>query len=125
MALRDEICQAMENYLLNAPSDWNTITTDQLAKAIEAGEKLLVLDVREPDEFASGHIEGAVNLSVRQLPRRVGELPHDKSLKIVAYCASGIRSAYATMFLRTYGYEDVRTLAHGVQAWVDAGNRLV
>jgi rhodanese-related sulfurtransferase len=84
----------------------------------------LILDVREPDEFASGHVAGAVNISVRQLPRRVGELPHDKSLKIVSYCASGIRSAYATMFLRTYGYEDVRTLAHGVQAWVAAGNEL-
>jgi len=125
MSLRDEMCSEMENYLLKAPSDWNTITADQLAKELGAGEKLLLLDVREPGEYASGHLGGAVNISIRQLPRRVGGLPHDKSLKIVTYCASGIRSAYATMLLRTYGYEDVRTLAHGIEVWIDSGNEVV
>jgi rhodanese-related sulfurtransferase len=124
MALRDDICQAMENYLLNAPSDWNTITVDQLGGELNAGEKILLLDVREPGEYGSGHLPGAVNVPVRQLPQRVGELPHDKKLKIVAYCASGVRSAYATMFLRTYGYENVRTLAHGIREWIAVGNKV-
>jgi len=124
MALKDEMCSAMENYIMNAPSDWNTITADQLKKAITTGERMLILDVREPDEFSSGHIAGAVNVPVRELPNRANELPQEKSLKIVAYCASGVRSAYATMFLRVYGYEDVRTLAHGIREWIAEGNRV-
>src|SRR5512147_2588275 len=120
MALKDEMCSAMESYIMNAPSDWNTITTDQLKKEMASGERLLILDVREPDELQSGRIAGAVNIPVRQLPGRVRDLPQDKGLKIVTYCASGIRSAYATMFLRVYGYGDVRTLAHGIREWVAA-----
>ncbi|OPY27276.1 MAG: molybdopterin biosynthesis protein MoeB [Methanocella sp. PtaU1.Bin125] len=124
MALKDEMCSAMENYIMNAPSDWNTITADQLKKEIAAGDKMLILDVREPGEYDSGHIAGAVNVSVRELPARIKELPQDKGLKIVAYCASGIRSAYATMFLRVYGYNDVRTLSHGIREWIAAGNKV-
>lgn len=121
MALKDEMCSAMESYIMNAPSDWNTLAADQLKKEMAAGGRMLLLDVREPDEFRSGHIAGAVNVPVRQLPARVMELPQEKGLKIVAYCASGIRSAYATMFLRVYGYGDVRTLAHGIRGWVAEG----
>lgn len=124
MALREDICSAMENYMMTAPSDWNTVTADELKKEVASGHKLLVLDVRERDEFAAGHLPGALNISVRELPKRVSELPHDKDLKIVAYCASGIRSAYATMFLRVYGYSDVRSLVHGIRDWVAAGNEI-
>ncbi|HMK47032.1 MAG TPA: rhodanese-like domain-containing protein [Methanocella sp.] len=125
MALRDDICEEMEKYMMNAPSDWNTVTAEGLMSEIGRDKKLFILDVRERDEFASGHIPGAINISVRELPRRVIELPRDKDLKIVTYCASGIRSAYATMFLRVYGYSDVRSLIHGIRDWVAAGNKIV
>jgi rhodanese-related sulfurtransferase len=124
MALKEEMCSAMEHYIMDAPSDWNTITADQLKKELSGGEQMLILDVREPGELRSGRIGGAVNIPVRELPARVRELPQEKDLKIVTYCASGIRSAYATMFLRVYGYENVRTLAHGVQEWAAAGNKV-
>ncbi len=124
MALKEDICSAMENYMMTAPSDWNTVTADELKKEIVSAKKMLILDVRERDEYSSGHIPGAVNISVRELPRRVGELPHEKDLKIVAYCASGIRSAYATMFLRVYGYSDVRSLVHGIRDWIATGNKV-
>jgi rhodanese-related sulfurtransferase len=125
MALRDDMCAAMENYMMNAPSDWNTVTAEELKKEITSKKNILILDVRERDEFASGHIQGAVNISVRELPNRVTELPHDKDVKIIAYCASGIRSAYATMFLRVYGYSDVRSLVHGIREWVAEGNKII
>jgi rhodanese-related sulfurtransferase len=125
MALKDEMCSAIEGYFMNAPSDWNTVTADRLKQELAVHGRILVLDVREPDEFASGHIAGAVNVPVRQLPARVKELPQDKSLKIVAYCASGVRSAYATMFLRVYGFGDVRTLDRGIRGWVGEGYEIV
>jgi len=124
MALRDDICSAMENYMMNAPSDWNTVTSEELKKEIATQKNILILDVRERDEFTSGHIQGAVNISVRELPNRVKELPQDKDVKIITYCASGIRSAYATMFLRVYGYSDVRSLVHGIREWVATGNKV-
>ncbi len=124
MALRDDICSAMENYMMNAPSDWNTVTSEELKKEIATQKNILILDVRERDEFTSGHIQGAVNISVRELPNRVKELPQDKDVKIINYCASGIRSAYATMFLRVYGYSDVRSLVHGIREWVATGNKV-
>ncbi len=125
MALKEDICSAMENYMMTSPPDWNVVRVGELKKELDAGKKIFLLDVREPAEFASGHIEGAVNVSVKELPRRIGELPQDRDLKMVAYCASGIRSAYATMFLRVYGYKDVRTLEHGIREWVGAGYPVV
>jgi rhodanese-related sulfurtransferase len=121
MALKDEICSAMENYMMTAPPDWNVIRADALKKSLDSGQKVFLLDVREPPEFGSGHIKDAANISVKELPRRVGELPKDRDIKMVAYCASGVRSAYATMFLRVYGYKDVRTLEHGIKGWIGAG----
>ncbi len=125
MALKDDICTAMENYMMASPPDWNVVRAAELKKALDSGQKIFLLDVREPGEFEAGHIEGAVNIPVRELPRRVKELPEDRGLKMVAYCASGIRSAYATMFLRVYGYGDVRTLEHGIREWAGAGYPIV
>lgn len=125
MALKDEICTAMESYMITSPPDWNVLTADELKRSLDAGRKIFLLDVREPSEFEAGHIEGAVNIPVRELPGRVKELPQDRGLKMVAYCASGIRSAYATMFLRVYGYSDVRTLEHGIREWAGAGYPIV
>ncbi len=125
MALRDDICSAMENYMMSSPPDWNVVGAGELKKELDAGRKDFLLDVREPAEFEAGHIKGAVNVSVRELPKRVGELPQDRDMRVVAYCASGIRSAYATMFLRVYGYKDVRTMEHGIREWIGAGYPVV
>ncbi len=125
MALKEDICSAMENYMMTSPPDWNVVKVGELKKALDAGQKVLLLDVREPAEYQAGHIEGAVNISVKELPKRAGELPEDRDIRIVAYCASGIRSAYATMFLRVYGYRDVRTMEHGIREWIGAGYPVV
>jgi rhodanese-related sulfurtransferase len=125
MALKDDICSAMENYMMTSPPDWNVVNVKDLKKELDSGQKVFLLDVREPAEYEAGHIEGAVNVSVKELPRRVKELPQDRGIRMVAYCASGIRSAYATMFLRVYGYKDVRTMEHGIREWTGAGYPVV
>jgi rhodanese-related sulfurtransferase len=125
MALKEDICSAMENYMMTSPPDWNVVSVGDLKKELDSGEKVFLLDVREPSEYEAGHISGAVNVSVRELPKRVGELPKGRDRKTVAYCASGIRSAYATMFLRVYGYKDVRTMEHGIREWIGAGYPVV
>lgn len=61
----------------------------------------LLLDVRTPDEFAAGHLDGAVNIPVDDLARRLGEVPRER--EIVVYCRSGRRSAAAAEVLRGRG----------------------
>lgn len=70
----------------------------------------LVVDVREPEEFAAGHVPGATNLPLSRLRERHGELPHGRAIAV--YCRSGQRSYYATRFLLQHGH-DVANLSGG------------
>ncbi len=69
----------------------------------------LVLDVRTPDEFKGGHLDGARNIPVQELERRVKEVGDPKT-SVVVYCASGMRSASAEQILRKHGFGDVLNL---------------
>ena len=74
----------------------------------------LLVDVRDPDEFAAGHIDGAVNVPLGELRRRAGELPRDREIWV--YCGVGQRSYYALRFLRQNGFQ-VRNLSGGYQTY--------
>jgi len=77
-----------------------------------------VLDVREPDEWDRGHIEGAVHIPLGQLQDRVGEVPLDQ--KVLCVCAVGGRSGMATQFLNQLGREAIN-LDGGMHAWQVSG----
>jgi rhodanese-related sulfurtransferase len=79
----------------------------------------LIVDVREPNEFASERIEGSVLIPLSQFADRHGELPKDRPL--VMQCHSGSRSSSATMFLLSRGWTDVRNLDGGIAAWMRDG----
>ena len=85
-------------------------------------EGLLVLDVREDDEWRLGHVEGSVHLPLRALGQRYAELPDAEQTLVV--CRSGNRSAYATGFLIQQGLDAVN-LDGGLLAWQAAGRALV
>lgn len=82
------------------------------------GSDHLLIDVRTPEEYASGHIAGAINISVQTLPDRLDEIPVDQP--IVVYCRTGNRSASATDILVNAGYSPVYDLG-GIQDWISAG----
>ena len=82
--------------------------SSQDARALVSGGALL-LDVRTPGEYASGHIEGALNIPVQELAGRLGELK-DKQRDIVVYCRSGGRSAQAKRLLSSEGFSSVHDL---------------
>jgi rhodanese-related sulfurtransferase len=84
-------------------------------------EGLNVLDVREQVEWVHGHIEGAVHIPLSELPARVGEVPDGQTLVV---CKIGGRSAQATMYLSSQGYE-VANLAGGMIDWASAGRPMV
>ena len=75
----------------------------------------LLLDVREPEEFAAYRIEGSTLIPMRTIPARLHEL--DRRADIVMVCRSGARSYHAGMFLKQNGFERVYNLAGGVIAW--------
>jgi rhodanese-related sulfurtransferase len=75
----------------------------------------LLLDVREADEFAKGHLEGAQNLPLSQLRKRVDELPHDREVWV--YCAVGQRAYFAQRLLRQRGI-DAKNLSGGYATWL-------
>lgn len=77
----------------------------------------LVVDVREPSEFASGHLPNAVNIPLGSVQTRLNELQKYKDRAIVVYCRSGQRSARAAVTLRKFGFAQVHNLAGGVIAW--------
>ena len=87
---------------------------NDLAAEVEA-KTLNLIDVREADEFAAGHLPGAINLPLSDFLERYGELDKDKSYHII--CQSGARSAQACAFLAGEGY-DVINVAGGTSAWL-------
>ena len=87
---------------------------NDLAAEVKA-KTLNLIDVREADEFASGHLPGAINLPLSDFLERYGELDKEKSYHII--CQSGARSAQACAFLEEEGY-DVINVAGGTSAWL-------
>ena len=83
----------------------------------------VVIDVREADEFAAGHIPGAVHMSRGVLEFRLSGSPAlaARDLPIVLYCKSGGRAALAGCVLHDMGYLHVRSIAGGIDAWVASG----
>lgn len=97
------------------------ITVDEYVRAWRPGPHQLV-DVREPDEYAEGHLPGAVLLPLGDLTERAGEL--DPAVPTVLVCRSGRRSLIATEYLRERGFARPVNLAGGVLAWAEAGQPL-
>ena len=93
------------------------ITPVELKKRLDAGDKLFILDVREPNEYQINRIAGSTLIPLGDLPRRYQELPTD--VEIIAHCKMGGRSAKAQDFLKSVGITNVKNLKGGILEWVD------
>jgi rhodanese-related sulfurtransferase len=100
--------------LESLPATIDAATANQRA----GRDDVVVVDVREADEFASGHVPGATWIPLGELPARLNELPRDKT--VVAVCRSGNRSGQATQLLRQNGFQ-AHNMAGGMIAWEQAG----
>jgi len=95
-------------------------TVLEVTQLINRGKSVIV-DVREPAEFGTGHLPGAKNIPLAQLADKIGELDKMKSKNIVVVCESGARSASAARILTKAGFEDVVNLDGGLVAWRHQG----
>jgi molybdopterin/thiamine biosynthesis adenylyltransferase/rhodanese-related sulfurtransferase/molybdopterin converting factor small subunit len=89
----------------------------ELKDRLDRGEPIVIVDVREPQEYQINRIEGSRLIPLGELPQRYEEL--DPNAAIVMQCKSGARSAKATQFLRGVGFKNVRNLAGGILGWID------
>ncbi|MDH4428735.1 MAG: rhodanese-like domain-containing protein [Acidovorax sp.] len=97
------------------------VAIDNAPSAVRAAD--VVIDVREADEYQTGHIPGAIHASRGMLEFRVSSTPalSPRDLKLVLYCKTSGRAALAAAALQDMGYLDVQSIAGGFDAWVAAG----
>jgi rhodanese-related sulfurtransferase len=84
-------------------------------------EEAVVLDVRETQEWSTGHIANARHLAIGQIEKRISELDKFKDRPLIVCCATGNRSTSACATLKKAGFERVFNLSGGIGAWKDAG----
>lgn len=98
---------------------WEILPTD-VPQLCERFESLLLLDCRTEVEYREDHIEGAMLLPLQELSLRAAELDPWKDRVVVVYCRSGRRSLIVTQYLVETGFQCVRSVAGGIEAWRDA-----
>ncbi len=97
------------------------ISVDEVDNLCKSGAALVLLDVREKDEFREGHLPGALSLPRGFLEIQVESKVPDKDAELIAYCQSGTRSLLAGRVLTEMGYGRVRSMAGGFGAWKNSG----
>lgn len=90
-------------------------------KRMDAGERFLLVDVREDNEWANGHLPGAVHLGKGIIERDIEQQVPDTGAKLILYCGGGFRSALAGDNLQKMGYTNVESMDGGWKGWVQAG----
>jgi rhodanese-related sulfurtransferase len=91
------------------------ITVAELKQSLDRGEKILLIDVREPWEYGITAIAGSKLIPMGSIPANLQSLDSDEP--VVCYCHHGMRSLDVTVWLRSQGVENVRSLAGGIDQW--------
>jgi rhodanese-related sulfurtransferase len=88
---------------------------------MDAGEKFVLVDVREDNEWAKGHIAGAVHLGKGVIERDIEPQCPDTNTKLILYCGGGFRSVLVAENLQKMGYTKVESMDGGWRGWLEAG----
>lgn len=105
----------------DAKSRVRECTVADVKARLDAGEKFVLVDVREDGEYAAGHAAGAVHIGKGVIERDVEAKVPDPATPLVLYCGGGFRSALAADALQKMGYTNVISMDGGWSAWVKAG----
>ena len=111
--LKDMLADARQVIPEESPED--------VQRRLKSGEPVVVIDVRDPDEYRDGHIEEAPNISRGFLEFRVASAVTEPTTPVVLYCQTGLRSMLAAKALHELGYPNVINLKGGYQKWVQSG----
>ena len=114
-----DLVAALDKFFTGLPDGYNNTQPAAINDQIKA-TKVALIDLREASEFATGKIEGSVNVPVRTLIKSLDKLPADKTAPVVLICASGHRGMMSIVALNMLGYTNVKNLAGGLNAWKTA-----
>ena len=97
------------------------IDTSEAKEMLDSGSGAVVIDVRRPDEWAAGHVQGAIHIPVDDIMTRIEELPTETNLLLI--CAQGVRSGLACEFASAMGYSSDRlfNIEDGTAPWIEKG----
>ena len=94
------------------------ITPQEVHQRVVAGEKIILIDVREPSEFAIAHISGAELIPMRQVPAELSRLEGQADVAtLIVYCHHGVRSLNVVNWLRQQGGDACQSMAGGIDRW--------
>jgi len=111
------VCGSTEGGGMGGPTGVPERSVSELAELRARGEELLLLDVREPDEWEIARIDGALLVPLSELERRLEELAGWRDRRVVVHCHHGGRSAHACKLLRQHGFDHAENLQGGIDAW--------
>jgi rhodanese-related sulfurtransferase len=97
----------------------------EVKKRMDAGEKFTVVDVREDNEWARGHLPGAIHMGRGVIERDIETQFPDKKTELVLYCGGGFRSALSADNLQKMGYTNIFSMDGGWRGWLEAGHPTV
>jgi rhodanese-related sulfurtransferase len=104
------------------PSGYYTIANVEELKSLIADRQALLVDVREPLEYQSGHIPNAINIPLRTISRNLSQIPSDRP--VILYCSTGYRSSMAVMTLHLLNYDNVKGFPPSLAGWKQAGEAI-
>lgn len=90
-------------------------------RRIDSGEKMVLVDVREDNEWAKGHLPNAIHLGKGVIERDIEQRVPDTKTKVILYCGGGFRSALVADNLQKMGYTNVESMDGGWKGWLEAG----
>jgi len=94
---------------------------EDVKRRMDAGEKFVLVDVREESEWAAGHLPGAIHLGKGIIERDIELRVPDSGAKLILYCGGGYRSALSADNLQKMGYTNVESMDGGWKGWIGAG----
>jgi sulfur-carrier protein adenylyltransferase/sulfurtransferase len=107
--------------LSEVKSQISEISIDEVCALKNNNEDFYLIDVRDHDEYLAGNIENSIHISRGWLEFKIQNHVHNQADKIVLYCGSGGRSAFAAQRLNQLGFKDVYSMKGGINGWAQAG----
>ena len=107
--------------LEEARAEVEEVSVGEAHRLLADNGPIVFLDIREPEQVAAGYIKGSVFIRADEVEMHAHHLLPDKEVPVLLYCGEGLRSLFTALTLKEMGYRDVRALAGGFKAWVEAG----
>jgi len=111
--------------MIEANREASEISVEETHQFLQNGDRIILLDIREEEERTLGYIKGDIFIPMDELDEKAETLLPEKDVPVIIYCAVGIRSLAAAMFLKKMGYTNVFSMAKGIEGWEAAGYEVV